>query len=616
MSRNFKIIGLRPLVGCNKHILKNLEEEAFYGFYSNYQYINGKIQKKESSVPLGFYASNINIHAIVGVNGSGKSTVVEILMRIVNNLAYAIIGSQKNYAADELILIKNLKVELYYELDDTIFCVTIIEDKYTWRDENGNAYENNADLKYFFYSLIVNYSHYAYNAFDYKSEILGRYKNRFWIESIFHKNDGYKTPIVLNPYRDKGNININRETELASQRLISLFTLFELNGKLFHPDYPLHSFELKLDFDEIEEKYKKAEYEYWPQLYKTQKIDFKTVNDYILQSWNGLFISNIKDSKINDLSKKYLTYKTISIILKYDMFRNLYEQQSKRIDYKNNPLSVIKYIVSEINNDTSHITLKLRQLINFLSHGSYNIGIIGKKQLLDKFKQWLPYDAMFSSEQIMDLLPPPIFRTTFFLSYKTEKSRIAKVSITDLSSGERQMLYSISSVLYHLQNFNSIGGDRIIYDNYLIILEEIELYYHPEYQRKYIQNLIDFINMLGLKPHKRLDILIVTHSPFVLSDIPKENILFLEKGKPRRPDNDDNTFCANFYDLLRYDFFLRDNAIGLFAERKLEKVKEVLNKEEINQLDEGNISILKQTINLIGDEFLKGYFIDKLKSYK
>ncbi len=617
-SRNFKVIGIRPLKGCNKHILKNLEEESFYSFYNNYKYTDGKILRINPNIPNGFYAPNINIHAIVGINGSGKSTVVEILMRIINNIAYNVIGKQKSYAADELIPIKKLRAELYYELDEKIYCVKVNDEKYEWYDENHKSYgDSTTDLQHLFYTLVVNYSHYAYNAFDYKSEILGRYKNKFWIESIFHKNDGYKTPIVLNPYRDKGNININSETELASQRLISLFMLFELNNGLFHPDYPLHSFELKYHRDKIEAKIKKAENEYWPQLEKIQKIDFKTASEFILESWSTLFINNNKDAKVKELSEKYLIYKTISIILKYDLFYELYKQQSKLKENKDDTSSIFKFIVSRIKEDTSHITLKLRQLISFLQHNGYDTGIIGKKQLLNMFKKWLPNEKTFPLSQLMDLLPPPIFKTTFFLSHKTENSRIAKIPITDLSSGERQMLYSLSSVLYHLQNFNSIEGNRITYNNYLIILEEIELYYHPDYQRKYVQNLIDYINVLGLKQHKRIDILIITHSPFVLSDIPKENILFLEKGKPRRPDNEDDTFSANFYDLLRYDFFLKDNAIGLLAEKKLGIIADICNnKNRFYQLTEEEKHTLRHTIELIGDKFMRGYFTDKLNSFK
>jgi len=57
----------------------------------------------------------------------------------------------------------------------------------------------------------VNYSQYSLNA-------KGAY---YWLKPLFHKNDGYKTPIVLNPFRDDGNIDINRELHLAQTRLLT-----------------------------------------------------------------------------------------------------------------------------------------------------------------------------------------------------------------------------------------------------------------------------------------------------------------------------------------------------------------------------------------------------------
>ena len=36
--KTFKIIGVRPLKGCNKHIIKNLKSDTFYTFYNNYEF--------------------------------------------------------------------------------------------------------------------------------------------------------------------------------------------------------------------------------------------------------------------------------------------------------------------------------------------------------------------------------------------------------------------------------------------------------------------------------------------------------------------------------------------------------------------------------------------------
>ena len=73
---------------------------------------------------------------------------------------------------------------------------------------NANAnVEINDKLKLnsLFYSILINYSHHGLNSLH-----VGN-----WINSLFHKNDGYQTPIVLNPMRTEGKIDINKLTYLS-----------------------------------------------------------------------------------------------------------------------------------------------------------------------------------------------------------------------------------------------------------------------------------------------------------------------------------------------------------------------------------------------------------------
>ena len=42
--KTFKIIGVRPLKGCNKHVIKNLKSDTFYTFYNNYEFKDSKFR--------------------------------------------------------------------------------------------------------------------------------------------------------------------------------------------------------------------------------------------------------------------------------------------------------------------------------------------------------------------------------------------------------------------------------------------------------------------------------------------------------------------------------------------------------------------------------------------
>ena len=101
-----------------------------------------------------------------------------------------------------------------------------------------------------FYSVVCNYSLYAYNPNDYWEEFTNEnridkirpkqdYQKypylRCWLTGLFHKNDGYQMPLVLNPMRENGNINAPKENRLAKERLLSM--LFYKDDSNDKPDY-------------------------------------------------------------------------------------------------------------------------------------------------------------------------------------------------------------------------------------------------------------------------------------------------------------------------------------------------------------------------------------------
>ena len=77
--------------------------------------------------------------------------------------------------------------------------------------ESNYELKNKLDLSDLFYMISLNFSMYGLNELK-----LGR-----WIRHIFHKNDMYQTPIVITPYRDSGKIDVNKEDEQNTARLIS-----------------------------------------------------------------------------------------------------------------------------------------------------------------------------------------------------------------------------------------------------------------------------------------------------------------------------------------------------------------------------------------------------------
>jgi hypothetical protein len=115
----------------------------------------------------------------------------------------------------------------------------------------------------------------------------------------------------------------------------------------------------------------------------------------------------------------------------------------------------------------------------------------------------------------------------------------------------------------------------------------------------------------------------ITHSPFILSDIPQHNILFLQvdenekKSLPRKESI--KTFGANINDMLANGFYLQDGFMGEFAKNKLEDIIKNLNKVDKEENNSDVNEILK-IIELIGEPFLreklKEMFFNKFKELR
>lgn len=187
------------------------------------------------------------------------------------------------------------------------------------------------------------------------------------------------------------------------------------------------------------------------------------------------------------------------------------------------------------------------------------------KELSTKLKE------IKGKNSIIDLLPPPIYDVNFFTKDNID-------ILGSISSGEKQLIYSLSTILYHITNLNSVQKSEMVrrYRYINIILDEIELYFHPEYQRRFISHLLDSIKNLNITNIEAINILFLTHSPFILSDIPKQNVLFLGEGEMENK----NTFAGNISMMLSSSFFMKESLIGEFSKRKINQLLEKLNQQK------------------------------------
>ena len=131
--------------------------------------------------------------------------------------------------------------------------------------------------------------------------------------------------------------------------------------------------------------------------------------------------------------------------------------------------------------------------------------------------------------------------------------------------------------------------------------------------------MIDEISKLRLRDIRGINILIISHSPFILSDIPKQNVLFLEQGKPVGLDRfkSTNTFAANISDLLSDSFFIGDYLIGEYAQNKINETIEWLNNLLEQERNENELDYLvnekkehRQLIEIIDEPIIKNKLLE------
>lgn len=591
-----------------------------------------------------FFGMGVTVSAIVGKNGSGKSTLLEIAFRVINNFnAYTCSHlCNKNHPA--VFYIEGLYAQIEYQIDQDNYslickgsmvelaCNDSIIAKFD--SEENLCFVPNLEgrvsiLREFFYTAVVNYSPLAYNENEFNDDLISILDNNLnhlesnpgdnWLHNLFHKNDGYSVSINLNPFRTDGSINANTELTLTRNRIAAML--------LLHPDKIIDGYELDM-------------VEYWSDIeYLVKKLGLKGKgSNYVdlINSQtkrlirNGSACKNLLEILLGEVPNPnnilrqacciYICLKTLSIIEKYPLYESFKDLlKSDLLNRKGNPYDRERMIelAKILKWDKSHITLKIRQSIHLYKCIDNNTKLkllVG----LNNFEHYLQFnyhdymkacgDKLISNNvtRQMEQMPPSFFSFRIKLRRKGIKEE-KPIQISHLSTGERQFIYSTASIAYHLLNLKSVRAvkSRIHYRSMLVVLDEAELSYHPEYQRMFISRLIDLIGRLDPRHTMRVHFLLTTHSPFMLSDIPKCNVIYLKDGKIQEK-NMKKSFCANICDILDQSFFLEETGMmGEFARQKVINAFQSLrpNASNADRAKYGN-DALKHLIEAIGDEII------------
>ena len=563
---------------------KNIHEQGFNfspRLHCEYDDIKKELTIDENNDYISdFFGENINVTAIVGKNGSGKSSV---LKNILENILKILFRKDANVSSSfekfiKLFIVKNNeKVYILYQgeianksNDYEYILIPYIFSPNQQSDDESKKYTKFRKIIQTIFPLYYDYRLYQSNIFSSDSEKF------FFLET---KND----------LDNWSCFNLKKEENILIRFLVDNKHNEFFKEKYFTPNrVELKSFPINFILDETYNDKADKTIRFYDSKQKIKK-NLEKIN------------KDIKDNKQSIVHLKFIIYYYVCILItKSSGNHALMEVDSiDSIDNLDNLDNLEKYILKYLKNYKLKKDLykKFQKIWIFLEDLNKNNKDV--EQIFIHNKRSGSYNPSFISFSInhkkinkdnikllLDL--PPYFEFNF---YENE------ISYSALSSGEKSILrirFAIEDILKE---------DK---DSYLILLDEPANDMHPDWQKKLLNYLINIFKNRKQKFH----FIFTTHSPFMISDLPKENIIFIKDGKNNKGLNHTQTFGANIHTLLSDSFFMKDGLMGEFAKNKIQEIMDYLNNiktiEEISTKEEQ----VKQVIESIGEPFLRRKLLD------
>ena len=168
--------------------------------------------------------------------------------------------------------------------------------------------------------------------------------------------------------------------------------------------------------------------------------------------------------------------------------------------------------------------------------------------------------------------------------------------IEQLSSGEKSLLMLVTDMAKRLAIANPGLGENAWQGQGIVLIDEIDLHLHPQWQRRVLPALT--------KTFPNCQFIVTTHSPQVLSEVPRESVFILEYGKlleysPHTIGRDSNSILYEIFGVKERPEWSQqkiDDCLKLIDEEQWDKAKEAL-KELSNLLGDDDTAVIKaQTI--------------------
>jgi len=162
-----------------------------------------------------------------------------------------------------------------------------------------------------------------------------------------------------------------------------------------------------------------------------------------------------------------------------------------------------------------------------------------------------------------------------------------KFKFSQLSSGEKMMLSLVVDIARRLAIANPSLENKLEGEG-IVLIDEIDLHLHPQWQRKLLPALTHTF--------PNIQFIVTTHSPQVLSHLPRESVFLLEDNKISNREiytegRDSNSILQDAFHVPKYEkeyekelndiYHLIDKYDGKNAQELLEKLKEKRGKNDL-----------------------------------
>lgn len=589
----------------NKTLHCRLNEKYIKNFFNNFKSSNQVIKE---------------VTAIVGNNGSGKTTILDLIMNLnnLNNTNYIIVTLNSN---EEIVVNTNIKDVVIFKLDG-------------YRVAQFDQSKHSGDLNCIYHSNMLDHRYTDGCEKNYIKDISTTNLIMRCEDSQKHTNKDEEELIkdigfFYNDFKMQLDFisSFDNKEDFIDFNLPKLLHIKTIGNKVYrnliaknmvgkYEDMKLYEIKLKMPINQND-----------------PKIGDKLVSEYIAGSLS-MTLHNLKRAKQKLAEQNSNLFK---FVVAEGVLFNFLLEKIDQIEYDEENLIEMMYIIDELPlkfgieyYDENGFVKYVISIIDKYSenyNSNINIKLLNRLLEIETVPKLYEYNNITGiTEYIINTKHIDSIKRLYNI-YKNSTEIIEYLHFSwKMSSGEYNML-SLYSRLYCLidTNINQVkfNNNKIKDDFITVLIDEADMSFHPEWQRKYIEKLLNFFNKVYF--NHQIHIIFTTHSPILLSDIPSENIIYLKKEKNETlvmDNNKNKTFGANIYNLYNDNFFFNSNnnfgIIGEFATNKIINMISKIDKYCNNFNEEHNLDYGKQLlkscqnlINIIGEDYINIILKDK-----